>query len=136
MNPSASYRSVKVDSPGPLCSAAYVLRGVLERNINRPDVNHILDDLDMTLHIQAGRMKFTVILNKGAVEIKDGHQGRASARLRAPFRSFMALIMRRLPLRDILAFRVIATGNIFKLITALPLLEYHEPIPPELMEGG
>jgi len=127
---------VKVQDDGRLCAAGHIAREIINQNLTRPDLAHRFKHIDMVIHFKASRMKFTVIFRDGNVEIKDGHVGRATVRVRARFSAYLDIVLRRIPWADIFRLRVFVFGNYFKLWKALPLLVHHEPIAPELLEGG
>ncbi len=131
-----SVTQVKIDNPQGLCSAGHIAAEILGRNLGRPDLKPVLEDLDVTIHFIAGRMKFTVVLKSGGAQVMEGHAGRASVRISAPFAAILRLALRSLPWRDLVLLRVRIFGNYFKLIKAAPLLVHHDPVSPELLEGG
>jgi hypothetical protein len=127
---------VKVYDEGRLCAAGHIAREIINQNLARPDLAHKFKHIDLVIHFQASRMKFTVTFKDGNVDIRDGHAGRPGVRVRAPLSAYLDFVLRRIPWAELFRLRVFVFGNYFKLWKALPLLVHHEPIPPELLEGG
>lgn len=127
---------VIIQDPGQLCAAGHVAAEIISRNLARPDLRAGFDGLDLVMHFLAGRMKFTVVFRGREVEVMEGHEGKASVTVRGPVSALLKLANRKLPWYGILTFKVYVFGNYFKFLKAAPLLQVHEPVPPELLEGG
>jgi hypothetical protein len=126
--------NVRIEEGGRLCAAGHILAEILDENLARPDLAPRFKGLDLVIHFRAGRMKFTVIFKGGELEVREGHIGRASVRIRGPFSALLKLALRKIPFKDILLLRVLVFGNYIKLYQAGPLLQHHDPIPPGLVQ--
>ena len=109
---------------------------VLNQNLRRPDLADRFAELKLTMHVLASRQKFTIVFDKGEVEVKEGHIGKARVTVRAPFSALLKLTLRKVPAGNILLFKVYVFGNYFKFWKAAKLLQRRDSIPPELLEGG
>jgi len=102
-----------------------ILKKIIDQNIADPKIYSKITTIDSVINVQAGRMKVTLILKNGEVEIKMGHHPSPTASVAGTMDAIMEVGQRkfhRVPAK-FLSGKFKVGGNLFALMPLLSILK-------------
>jgi hypothetical protein len=110
-------------TPGEMNLLGYILRGLVERNLETPKGARAFSKMKGTVLVGASRMKVTLDFSGEDLVVEVGGQGKADVRVQGSMDSLLGVSLGKGMIWPVLTRRLKVGGKVWRLLRMLPLLK-------------